>query len=134
MPPCDLTLADWERFTDDQACRFALDVAARLPQPVTFVGLRSYTCAGRRLRVARFEGDDALFSLVPGGAVSLGYDGSRFEPGEAQLASYRDSAEEYGLPEAIRSFVEAVTTAPRTLTLSPILVEAVPWEIGLEPV
>lgn len=130
----DLTLRDWERFSDVQARDYIGSLAAALPQDLRVAGLSSWTYAGRTQRIARFIYNDALFVLIPGCEAQLGYDASRFQPSLAQRESYQASADEYEIALDIYAFVDAMTRAPEAAQLAPFLLEAQPSEIGLEPI
>lgn len=70
------------------------ELAAHLPESVIFSGLRLYCYGDRQLSVAIFEHEGALFSLIPGGEVQLGYEARHFCPTEEQIESFQRSAEE----------------------------------------
>jgi hypothetical protein len=67
-----------------------------------------------RARIARFsrrQPDGVVhFVLVPGGEVTLGFDGRGFAPSPQQLESFTDSAEAYGIEQSIREYVQAHTS------------------------
>jgi hypothetical protein len=114
-----IDLVAWRSLDDVAARRLAertADAAA-----MTLVDVRSNDYPGGPGRIALFERDDRLFSLVPGGLVTVGYAVEELRPTPEQLASYQKSAVEYGLPD-IRSHVEGVTTRRRTVALPTLLV------------
>jgi hypothetical protein len=83
--------------------------------------------------VAHFTFEGSLFSLVPGGPVTIGYDAGRpWEPTPDELASWESTIAEYGFPEEIREHLEAATLRPREVVLGPFLAEAVAGEVGWE--
>jgi hypothetical protein len=96
--------------------------------------LRFYPDGGPELSIAIFEYGGALFSLVPGGEVQIGYEADNFRPTDEQIESFQDTAEEYGFDLDIYSYVQSVTTPPRKVTMAPMLVEIQPTKIGLEPI
>jgi hypothetical protein len=125
MPHSNLSTADWAALSDEQAGRVAATIADE--QGLRLVGLRAHEFAGRRQRLAVFDRDGMVFSLVPGGRVRLGYEGSRFQPTPAQAASYGGSASEYGLP-ALAAYLERITSPPREVDLPARLVAVEPYE------
>jgi hypothetical protein len=114
-------LPEWWSLDDAAARRFAEQTADT--SGMALVDVRAHEFPGGPGRIALFERNDRLFSLVPGGLVTVGYDLDGFQPTPEQLASYQASAEEYQLPD-IRSHVASVTTRRRTVEL-PTLVVAV---------
>lgn len=72
-------------------------------------------------RIVLFRRDETLFSLVPGGQVTLGYSGADFQPTPQQAADYEESAEEYGLP-SIQEHVDRMTSPRRTVHVPTLLV------------
>ncbi|GAB3906674.1 hypothetical protein GCM10029964_103740 [Kibdelosporangium lantanae] len=71
--------------------------------------------------IALFRRADRLFSLVPGGEVTVGYTGADFRPTPEQAESYAESAEEYGLP-SIQEHVDAMTSPRRRVRVPTLLV------------
>ena len=63
---------------------------------VIFKGLRFYPDGGPELSIAISEYGEALFSLMPGGEVQIGYEADNFRPTDEQIESFQDTAEEYG--------------------------------------
>jgi len=130
----DLQVHDWERFSETQARVYISELVAALPKAVSVVGLSNSTYAGRTHRIAYFKYDQALFVLIPGCQVQLGYDANCFRPSIAQLESYQASAEEYNIDADIYSFVDRMTRSPRLATIAALLLETQPQEIGLEAI
>ncbi|MBG6105562.1 hypothetical protein IW249_005976 [Micromonospora vinacea] len=134
MSYADLTVAQWNDLADGAARRLSEEIADRHGLTVP-VGLQDTVYAGRSHRVALFERDGMRFALVPGGRPTLGHDAARFRPTPHQLASYADSAEEYGLPP-LAEYVDATTSPVRSVELPAMLVavEAFnPCEVSLTP-
>lgn len=129
----DLQLHEWEQFSEMQATRYSEELAIYLQQPIVFQGLQRYCCGSRALTIAHFNYAGALFSLIPGGEIQLGYEARDFCPTQAQSESFYESAEEYGIDMNIHSFIQSVTTSPRRVKLPAILVEVRATEIGLKP-
>ena len=111
----DLTLSDWARMSDEVAQRECEALARSLPHGLRFDALVMHEYGGRRHRVAGFSrgdvGDLVQFVLVPGGEVSLGFDGRDFRPSAGQIASFAESANAYDLGSSIHSFVDSQTSA-----------------------
>ena len=118
----------------EQKYRYSEELAAHLPHSVIFKGLRFYPDGGPELSIAIFEYKGALFSLMPGGEVQIGYEADNFRPTDEQIESFRDNAEEYGFDLDIYSYVQSVTTPPRKVKIAPMLVEIQLAKIGLEAI
>lgn len=134
VPYADLTCAQWNDLSAGAAHRLVEEIADRYGLAVP-VGLRDIVYAGRSHRVALFERDGMRFALVPGGRPTLGHDATRFQPTSDQLASYADSADEYGLPP-LAEYVDAMTSPMRTVELPAMLVAVDafdPCEVSLAP-
>jgi hypothetical protein len=129
-----MELQEWQKLTDAQKSSYSEELAANLPQPIIFRGLQHYHYSDRELYVALFEYRGALFSLIPGGEVQLGYEARNFCPADEQIESFQRSAEEYGFDRDIHSYLESVTTPPRKVIVPPLIVEIKPAKIGFEPI
>ncbi|MEG4485207.1 hypothetical protein [Microcoleus sp. D2_18a_B4] len=129
-----MELQEWQNLSEEQKNRYSQELAAHLPQSVIFKGLRFYPDGGPELSIAIFEYGGALFSLMPGGEVQVGYEASNFHPTDEQIESFQNSSEEYEIDRDIYSYVQSVTTPPRKVTISPMLVEIQPTKIGFEPI
>jgi hypothetical protein len=129
-----MELQEWQKLSAEQKYRYSEELAAHLPQSVIFKGLRFYPDGGPELSIAIFEYGGALFSLMPGGEVQIGYEADNFRPTDEQIESFQDTAEEYGFDRDIYSYVQSVTTPPRKVTIAPMLVEIKPTKIGLEAI
>jgi hypothetical protein len=127
-------LQEWQKLSGEQKYRYSEELAAHLPHSVIFKGLRFYPDGGPELSIAIFEYKGALFSLMPGGEVQIGYEADNFRPTDEQIESFQDNAEEYGFDIDIYSYVNSVTTPPRKVTIAPILVEIQLAKIGLEAI
>jgi hypothetical protein len=123
----DLSLSDWERMSDEVARRECEALARSLPHGLQLDALVMHEYGGRRHRVAGFSRGDVgnlvQFVLVPGGEVSLGFDGRDFRPSAGQIESFAESANAYDLGSSIHSFVDSQTSAPRTARVAAMLVE-----------
>jgi hypothetical protein len=123
----DLSLPDWARMSDEVAQRECEALARSLPHGLRFDALVMHEYGGRCQRVAGFSrgdiGDLVQFVLVPGGEVSLGFDGRDFRPSAQQIASFAESANAYDLGWSIHSFVDSQTSARRGASVAPMLIE-----------
>jgi hypothetical protein len=137
MALSNLTLSEWQRMSVEQAQRECQSLAQRLPHELRFEGLEPHRYCGREHRVARFAGTgpdrDITFALVPGGEVSLGFDGESFKPSPGQIESYAQSVEKYGIGP-IGAFVDTQISQPRTAQLPTLLIEIEAREVGTEPI
>lgn len=91
---------EWERWAalDDSAAQvLATRIAAQVG--AESAEIRPHTYAGRNSRTAIFDIDGMRFALVAGREIEVGYDGTRFSPALDQAASYRQTADELGLPK-----------------------------------
>jgi hypothetical protein len=129
-----MELQEWQNLSEKQKYCYSEELAAYLPQSVSFKGLRFYLDGGPELSIAIFEYGGALFSLMPGGEVQIGYEADNFRPTDEQIESFQDNAEEYGFDLDIYSYVQSVTTPPRKVTIAAMLVEIQPTKIGLEAI
>jgi hypothetical protein len=125
--------------SDSIARRECEALARALPHELELKDLKAREYCGRTHRVAYFDckeaGDLVQFVLVPGGEVSLGFDGNDFNPSDSQIESFADSAKEYDLGPSIRQFVDAQTSPRRSACVPPMLIEVVAREVmPLEPV
>lgn len=125
MAYADLTTDDWAALSDEQARHLAERMAEA--RGLRLVDVRWHEFAGRRHRLALFDRDGMLFSLVPGGQALLGYDGARFQPTPAQAASYAESAGVFG-PPTIAEYLDGVTSPQREVSLPAMLVAVEPFE------
>lgn len=129
-----MELQSWQKLSEEQKYRYSEELAAHLPQSVIFKGLQLYHYGCSELSIAIFEYGGALFSMMPGGEVQIGCEASNFRPTDGQIESFQNSAQEYGIDRDIYSYVQSVTTPPRKVTFSPMLVEIQPTKIGCEAI
>ncbi|BCJ41036.1 hypothetical protein GCM10010168_46650 [Actinoplanes ianthinogenes] len=119
----------WSRLDLGAAEAVARSIAAR--SGATLIEVRAHEYAGRPGPVAFFLVAGERFAFVPGGEVTVGFDGDRFEPTPRQAASFAESADEYGIEQDIRQFTDAVTAARRTVVVPPLLVAVEAAEAGV---
>jgi hypothetical protein len=127
----DLSLQAWHRHGDARKLELAAEVARDVGGDFRVVGLEDHELGVARCRLAVFSHDGARFVMVPGGKVEIGFSTESFTPSPAQLESYLESQEGFELPELV-TFLARTTTLRRRVTVTPLLVEAVPREVGLE--
>lgn len=72
-----LTLAVWDQLDAGTASEVARSVERCLPVGWELFAVERFAAGDQQRYVALFEYDDRVFSLVPGGEVTLGYDPSR---------------------------------------------------------
>ncbi|BAL88565.1 hypothetical protein AMIS_33450 [Actinoplanes missouriensis 431] len=120
--------AQWFRLGIGDAERVAATIATRCG--ATTVEVREHEYAGRRGPVAYFLVEGERFAFVPGGRVTVGFDGDRFEPTPEQEESFAESAAEYGIEAGIRQFTDSVTSPRRTVVVPPLLVAVDAVEAG----
>src|SRR5262249_12288812 len=114
---------------------YAMHLAKQLPAGFTFQAIRPFRLGEWQHHVALYQKDNANFALIPGAAVSLGYDVDRpWEPNPDELDSWQGTSEEYGIAKTIRQHIEEVTLRVRRVELSPFLIETVARELGWEPI
>ncbi|MEQ9319694.1 MAG: hypothetical protein RIF41_11090 [Polyangiaceae bacterium] len=80
--------------------------------------------------IALYRYADRAFVYVPGGEVELGFDPSGWTPNDDELASYADSASEYGLDSSIHAHLAHVLTKPRRARIASLMVEVETQEPG----
>ncbi|MBS78139.1 hypothetical protein [Variovorax sp.] len=133
MPLFD-ELAAWRRATAAQREAAARDLAARLPAGFAFDGIRRFALGGVAHDVAQYTAGGALFSLIPGGPATLGFDVGGWRPTPAMHESWQDMAEEYGLEESLADYVAARSARVREVALPPLLAETLHAEVGWQPI
>src|SRR5687767_5902708 len=119
----DLSLLRWKSLSDSERESAAKRLISALPS-----GFKVDSLVGKN---AFFAFQDTRFVLVPGGEVNLGFDPDcGWSPTPEEAESWRETAQELGLPESVKEYVSAVTLRPRKVQISTLLVEASPWELG----
>jgi Sulfatase-modifying factor enzyme 1 len=130
----DLTLEKWDSMTPPERGTFAKRLAQELPSAFTFRSIRLHTMGEQSHYIAEYELGAALFALIPGGTITLGYDSNRqWEPTPEELESWRDTAQEYGIDSTIQEHVAEATLRPRVVVLRSMLIETAGEEVGWEP-
>lgn len=121
----DLDLARWRSLNDVAARRWAAQIADATG--VELVEVRPGGYAGQPGQIALYRHHGALYALVPGGEVVLGYDGARFAPTPAQAADYAAS---WFSDTDIHAFVDSTTSPSRTVHVPTLLVAVEAAEAG----
>jgi len=129
-----MTLDEWDSLSPGGREAYARRLVRSLPAAFTFDSVVTFQMGDRRRDVARFGFGGSAFALVPGGAVTLGYDAGRpWEPTPDEAESWRASAEEYGFAASPRDHIAQVTRRRRVAELCPFLAETTAREVGWEP-
>ncbi|MEU8007282.1 hypothetical protein AB0B66_39490 [Catellatospora sp. NPDC049111] len=119
MTYAELTAAAWMDLDGDAAHRVASAIADAHGLRLIDLGMHEF--AGRAHRTALFDRAGLAFALVPGGRVTLGYDGAAFTPTAAQAADYALTVDEYGAPD-LAEYLDGYTSPVRTVDLPASLV------------
>ncbi|MBM7438541.1 hypothetical protein [Streptomyces sp. HB132] len=133
MSLADLTLARWRTLDTAAAGRHAEEAARR--------------AGGRLLRLdtsphpggvghnAVIERSGELYTLVPGGEVTVGFDVDAWQPLPEQLVSYREEslAGGFGFETDPRAHLARVMTPPRTVVLPAVLMAVEPRKLPEVP-
>jgi hypothetical protein len=131
----DLSNERWKGMTSSEREAFARRLAKELPSGFTFDAIRLYQLGERQNSVALYQKDNASFVLIPGGAVTLGYDAERpWKPNPDELESWQSTAEEYGIDKTLPEYITEVTLRERRVELPPILMETTAGELGWETI
>jgi hypothetical protein len=97
-----------------QRAAAAQEVAKQLPSGFRFDSMRRFNLGGSEHEVALFDLAEARFALLPGGAVSIGFDAEReWEPLPDELASWQQTAEQCGISRPLHVYIRDVTQRRR---------------------
>jgi hypothetical protein len=133
----------WDTLSAHEREAMARAVGERLPSTFVFAGIYPCALANRRHRIACFEyqpgerhevGAAGRFALIPGDAVTLGYDPDQpFVPDADQLASWRAFARSWlhNPHFDLHAYLCEFLTPLRRVAITPFLIEtsAVPLEL-----
>ncbi|MEU6485218.1 hypothetical protein [Streptomyces sp. NPDC046887] len=120
MSLADLTLARWRSFDASAAHRLAREAADLVDGQV--VAVETVEHSGGPLHRVCVERGGRRFALVPGGAVSLGFDPERWTPAPGQDADYARSVEQgYGSGPDLRAHLTLELSPARTAVLPTVL-------------
>ena len=85
--------------------------------------------------IARFEHNESLFVLVPGGEITLGFDPhSELHLSAPMLKSWNGTADAYGIAQALPDYLRELMSPIRKVRIPTLVVETSAKEIGLEPI
>jgi hypothetical protein len=120
------TLDEWDQLDGAEQEEIARRLATWLPSPFRYVEVKRYALGSQEHSVAFFDWTGALFALIPGGEVTLGYDPSQpFIPDSVQLRSWREFADRW-LGEQdhdLQAYLVTFLTPIRQVTMQPFLLE-----------
>jgi hypothetical protein len=88
-----LTVPVWDFLDAQTAETVARTVERCLPEPWKFVRLAWHECADQNRHVAFYSWKEFEFALVPGGAVTLGYDPKRPPPPAGLLSDWAEEVD-----------------------------------------
>ncbi|MFF3846537.1 hypothetical protein [Streptomyces sp. NPDC002328] len=132
MSLADLTLDQWRSFEPSAALRVAEEAAGLVGGRVA--GVETTEHLGAPLHRVRIERNGREFALVPGGAVSLGFDLDAWRPTPEQLADYAGSVEQgFGSAPGLRAHLAEVLSPPRTVELPTVLMAVEDEELTEPP-
>lgn len=120
MSLADLGLDQWRSFELPTARRVAQEAAHQVEGHVTVVETMEHL--GAPLHRVRIERDGQEFALIPGGAVTLGFDLNAWQPSPAQAADYAESLDQgFGCGSDLRAHLAHVLSPRRSVTLATVL-------------
>lgn len=115
------TLRQWDQLTKRECRSVASQVATVVPETFEFLELQRHRCGTQRRWVAVYRFGKALFSLVPGGRVTLGMERAEVVVSAAMLRDLdetREREEWRNLPPMKRLLRQSLTPK-RTLFVRP---------------
>ncbi|AXG78813.1 hypothetical protein [Streptomyces paludis] len=120
MSLADLSLGQWRLFELSAARRVAQEAAARVDGRVTVVETVEHL--GAPLHRVRIERNGQEFALIPGGAVTLGFDLDAWRPTAEQSADYAESLEQgFGYGADLRAHLAEILSPRRSAVLDTVL-------------
>jgi hypothetical protein len=129
----EITLEQWETFSPDDRETYAKRLSRDLPLGFTYHSLQTHKLGNQACQIAQFEFQNALFMLIPGGQMRLGYDANKpWQPTQHEHDSWLDTVEEYQINDSIQERILQATLRPRDISLQPFLVETNAVELGWE--
>jgi len=130
-----LTLDRWDGLSPKERGALARQLAQELPSGFTFRSVSPYKLGRQKHHVAEYDYGGATFALIPGGAVTLGYDANRpWKPTREEQESWEATAEDWGLRRTLQKYIAGATLRPRTVQLRAFLMETAASELGWDPV
>lgn len=116
----DLSLDQWRSFDLPTARRVAREAAELVGGRVTAVETIEHLNAP--LHRVRIERSSQEFALIPGGAVTLGFDLDAWRPTPEQVADYAESLEQgFGYGADLQTYLAQVLSPHRSVTLATVL-------------
>lgn len=125
-----MTLDDWNAVSSAEREALARKLLRQLPVGFAWCGLHRW--GGPELALFEYN-EQARFVLLPGGQVTIGFEGP-WQPTPEETASWSATATEYGFDHPIESHIMAVTLRSRSVTLAPVLMEVAATEVGWVPI
>ncbi|MEH6375538.1 hypothetical protein V7793_14540 [Streptomyces sp. KLMMK] len=120
MSLADLSLAEWRSFELPAARRVAQAAAESVDGRVS--GMETIEHLGAPLHRARIERKGQEFALIPGGAVTLGFDLAAWQPTPEQAADYAESLDQgFGHGPDLRAHLAEVLSPRRSMVLRTVL-------------
>lgn len=117
------TLEEWKIHPFSEKQDVAEAIFRALPAGFSPAGIRRFTLGDQNLDVAQYIYGYSLFSFLPGGEFTLGYDESRaWAPNESELRNY-DPGDTYGNADSIEGYIAEHTIRPHEAQIQPMLVE-----------
>ena len=101
---------------------------------ILFKGLYAFSRWGQGIITGVFEKDGREFVFVPGGAVTLGWDGFAVGMNRQTKAEFQGAFEEFGYKGTVEEFLRLSMTPVRQAKIGPMLVSYRLEEIGWEPI
>ena len=106
----NLDLEYWASLGDRDRLLLVDNLAKELPSSFQFKQFKEFRLGKRSNYIALFEYQSALFVLIPGGEVILGYDPDRpFQPNAEQNLSWLDTVEDYELDCDLNQYRKLIT-------------------------
>ncbi|KQV13841.1 hypothetical protein [Kitasatospora sp. Root107] len=132
MSLADLSLAQWRSFDLPTARTVAEEAAQRVGGQLTAVETVEHL--GGPLHRVRIERHGQEFALIPGGALTLGFDLDAWQPTPEQAADYTESVEHgFGCGPDLRAYLREVLSPRRSVTLATLLMAVQDEELTEAP-
>ncbi|WP_041659073.1 hypothetical protein [Acaryochloris marina] len=124
----------WQHLSTSDKAAFAKILLHQLPKGFAFNCVASFAMGSITNEVALFSFDNAVFALIPGAQIELGFDVSHWTPNPDELESWKLTANECGLELSMEEQIESATLRKRIVTIPPLLMEACAVEVGWQSV
>ena len=114
---------NWKKLSLKKKTKCAKKLVKVLPKGFKFVHVKEFSLGGISHTTAQYEYKKSLFSLIPGGNVTLGYDkNNSAKLTKDQLEEWEWTIEQLGLPPLLE-FLPEILTPLRTVDIPPFLIE-----------